>query len=275
MLDLHDKIQDALKVIQAKWNKTPKAGIILGTGLGGLVDEIEEEASFEYGDIPHFPASSVISHRGRLVCGTLCGVPVVAMEGRFHMYEGYSLKQITLPVRVMKAMGAELLLCSNASGGMNPFYNTGDIVLIDDHINLMGDNPLIGINDDRLGPRFPDMCEPYDQALIDVALKIARQEDIVAHRGVFVAVAGPNLETRAEYRFLRAIGADLVGMSTVPEVLVAVHCGLKVVGMSIVTDMCLPDALKPAVVSEIIAIANKAEPKLRTLVKGVLEQYAS
>lgn len=275
MLDLYDKIQDALKVIQGKWNKTPKAGIILGTGLGGLVDEIEEEASFEYGDIPHFPTSTAISHRGRLVCGTLCGVPVVAMEGRFHMYEGYSLKQITLPVRVMKAMGAELLLCSNASGGMNPFYNTGDIVLIDDHINLMGDNPLIGINDDRLGPRFPDMCAPYDQALIDEALKIARQEDIVAHRGVFVAVAGPNLETRAEYRFLRAIGADLVGMSTVPEVIVAVHCGLKTVGMSIVTDMCLPDALKPADVSEIIAIANAAEPKLRTLVKGVLTQYAN
>ncbi|CAE7382328.1 punA [Symbiodinium sp. CCMP2456] len=189
------------------------------------------------------------------------------------MYEGYSLKQITLPVRVMKAMGAELLLCSNASGGMNPFYKCGDIVLIDDHINLMGDNPLIGINDDRLGPRFPDMCAPYDHQLIDRALEIARKEDIVAHRGVFVAVAGPNLETRAEYRFLRAIGADLVGMSTVPEVIVAVHCGLRTVGMSIVTDMCLPDALKPADVSEIISIANKAEPKLRTLVKGVLTEF--
>ncbi|PQO28721.1 purine-nucleoside phosphorylase [Blastopirellula marina] len=274
MLDLYDKIQDAIQVIRAKWDKTPKAGIILGTGLGGLVEEIEEEASFEYTEIPHFPASTATSHRGRLVCGTLCGVPVVAMEGRFHMYEGYSLKQITLPVRVMKALGAELLLCSNAAGGMNPFHSCGDIVLIDDHINLMGDNPLIGINDDRLGPRFPDMCAPYDQELIDKALEIARKEDIVAHRGVFVAVAGPNLETRAEYRFLRAIGADLVGMSTVPEVIVAVHCGLKTVGMSIVTDMCLPDALKPADVAEIIAIANKAEPKLRTLVKGVLTEFA-
>ncbi len=275
MLDLYDKIQDAIQHIQAQWNKTPRAGIILGTGLGGLVEEIDEEASFEYGDIPHFPTSTAISHRGRLVCGTLCGVPVVAMEGRFHMYEGYSLKQITLPVRVMKALGAELLLCSNAAGGMNPFYQCGDIVLIDDHINLMGDNPLIGINDDRLGPRFPDMCAPYDQELIDTALRLARQEDIVAHRGVFVAVAGPNLETRAEYRFLRTIGADLVGMSTVPEVLVAVHCGLRTVGMSIVTDMCLPDALKPADVSEIIAIANRAEPKLRTLVKGVLQEFAA
>lgn len=274
MLDLYDKIQEAIQVIQAKWNKTPQAGIILGTGLGGLVEEIEEEASFEYTEIPHFPASTATSHRGRLVCGMLCGVPVVAMEGRFHMYEGYSLKQITLPVRVMKALGAELLLCSNASGGMNPFYNCGDIVLIDDHINLMGDNPLIGINDDRLGPRFPDMCAPYDHALIDKGLEIARKEDIVAHRGVFVAVAGPNLETRAEYRFLRNIGADLVGMSTVPEVIVAVHCGLKTVGMSIVTDMCLPDALKPADVSEIIAIANKAEPNLRTLVKGILSEFA-
>ncbi|PQO45460.1 purine-nucleoside phosphorylase [Blastopirellula marina] len=274
MLDLYDKIQEAIQVIQAKWDKTPQAGIILGTGLGGLVEEIEEEASFEYTEIPHFPASTATSHRGRLVCGMLCGVPVVAMEGRFHMYEGYSLKQITLPVRVMKALGAELLLCSNASGGMNPFYNCGDIVLIDDHINLMGDNPLIGINDDRLGPRFPDMCAPYDHELIDKGLEIARKEDIVAHRGVFVAVAGPNLETRAEYRFLRNIGADLVGMSTVPEVIVAVHCGLKTVGMSIVTDMCLPDALKPADVSEIIAIANKAEPKLRTLVKGILTEFA-
>jgi len=275
MLDLHDKIQDILQVIRKKWDKTPKAGIILGTGLGGLVEEIDVEADFEYTDLPHFAASTATSHRGRLVCGTLCGVPVVAMEGRFHMYEGYSLKQITLPVRVMKALGTEVLLCSNAAGGMNPFYRCGDIVLIDDHINLMGDNPLIGINDDRLGPRFPDMCEPYDQEMIDQALDIARKENIVAHRGVFVAVAGPNLETRAEYRFLRMIGADLVGMSTVPEVLVAVHCGLKTVGMSIVTDMCLPDALKPANVEEIIAIANSAEPKLRTLVKGLLQQMTS
>jgi len=271
MLDLHDKIEEAVAAIKAKWNKTPQVGIILGTGLGGLVEEIEEEASLEYSEIPNFPTSTAISHRGRLVCGTLCGLPVMAMEGRFHMYEGYSLKQITLPVRVMKAMGAELLICSNAAGGMNPFYRCGDIVMIDDHINLMGDNPLIGINDDRLGPRFPDMCQPYDQELIDVALGIARKEDITAHRGVFVAVAGPNLETRAEYRFLRTIGADLVGMSTVPEVLVAVHAGLRTIGLSIVTDLCLPDALKPADVSEIIAIANQAEPKLRTLVKGILQ----
>jgi purine-nucleoside phosphorylase len=192
------------------------------------------------------------------------------MEGRLHMYEGYDLQQITLPVRVMKALGAKLLVVSNACGGMNPQYKCGEIMLIDDHINLLGANPLIGINDDRLGPRFPDMCEPYDQALIERALEVARRENFVAHKGVFVAVPGPNLETRAEYRFLRMIGADVVGMSTVPEVLVAVHAGLKVVGFSIITDMCLPDALEPADVPKIIATANAAEPKLTKLVLGVL-----
>ena len=241
-----------------------------GTGLGSLVQEIEVDVAIDYGDIPHFPKSTAVSHAGRLVCGTLAGLPIVAMEGRMHMYEGYPLDMITLPVRVMKALGAELLVVSNACGGMNPNYRCGDIMVIEDHINLMGDNPLIGINDDRLGPRFPDMCEPYQQTLVDRALKIARKEDIVAHKGVFVAVAGPNLETRAEYRFLRTIGADVVGMSTVPEVIVAVHCGLRVVGFSIITDMCLTDALKPANVEEIIAVANEAEPRLTTLVKGVL-----
>jgi purine-nucleoside phosphorylase len=190
------------------------------------------------------------------------------------MYEGYSLKQVTLPVRVMKALGAELLVVSNACGGMNPNYRAGDIMVIEDHINLMGDNPLIGINDDRLGPRFPDMSEPYERTLIARALRVARREDIVAHQGVFVAVAGPNLETRAEYRFLRLIGADVVGMSTVPEVIVAVHCGLRVVGFSIVTDMCLPDALEAANLQKIIAVANEAEPKLRKLVGGVLAEEA-
>jgi len=270
MLDLHDKIEDAVAEIRKQWDKTPHAGVILGTGLGSLVKEIEIEVAIDYGDIPHFPQSTAVSHAGRLVCGTLAGLPIVAMEGRMHMYEGYPLKMITLPVRVMKALGAKLLVVSNACGGMNPNYRCGDIMVIEDHINLMGDNPLIGINDDRLGPRFPDMCEPYQQALVDRALSIARAEDIVAHKGVFVAVAGPNLETRAEYRFLRTIGADVVGMSTVPEVVVAVHCGLRVVGFSIITDMCLPDALKPANVEEIIAVANEAEPRLTTLVKGVL-----
>lgn len=270
MLELYAQIEEAVAAIKSQWGGSPHAGVILGTGLGSLVENIEVEATLDYEAIPNFPRSTATSHAGRLVCGQLQGLPVMAMEGRFHMYEGYSLKQITLPVRVMKAMGAELLVVSNACGGMNPYYQCGDIMVIEDQINLMGDNPLIGINDDRLGPRFPDMCEPYDQKLVDRALEIARRENIMAHKGVFVAVAGPNLETRAEYRFLRTIGADVVGMSTVPEVIVAAHCGLRAVGFSIVTDMCLPDALEPADVPKIIATANAAEPKLTKLVLGVL-----
>src|SRR5690606_4965800 len=245
------------------WDRTPAVAVVLGTGLGGLVEDIEVEAAIPYVEIPHFPQSTATGHRGRLVCGTMGGVPLVAMEGRFHLYEGYSLKQITLPIRVFRSLGAELLVLSNACGGLNPYFRSGDIMVIEDQINLMGDNPLIGINDDRLGPRFPDMCEPYDQQWIDRVIAIARQNQIEAHKGVFVAVAGPNLETRAEYRFLRMIGADVVGMSTVPETIVAVHCGLKVIGLSVVTDMCLPDALRPANVEEIIRIANEAEPQLR------------
>lgn len=270
MLDLYDKIQESVSFIRNQWDQTPHAGIILGTGLGPLVSKIDVAVAIEYSDIPHFPQSTALSHKGRLVCGTLNGLPVMAMEGRLHMYEGYPLKLITLPVRVMNALGANLLVVSNASGGLNPYYKTGDIMLIEDQINLMGDNPLIGINDDRLGPRFPDMCEPYSLDLVDRALTVARRENIVAHKGVFVAVAGPNLETRAEYRFLRTIGADVVGMSTVPEVIVAVHCGMRVVGFSVVTDMCLPDALKPADPHEIVKVANEAEPRLSALVTGVL-----
>ena len=275
MLDLYDKINEAAAAIRARWGHKPQAGIVLGTGLGGLVEEIEVEASIEYREIPHFPESTATSHRGRLVCGNLKGIPVVAMEGRFHMYEGYPLKQITLPVRVMKALGADLLVVSNACGGLNPYFQCGDIMVIEDQINLMGDNPLIGINDDRLGPRFPDMCEPYDQRLVDQSLDIARRENIRSHKGVFAAVAGPNLETRAEYRFLRTIGADAIGMSTVPEVIVAVHSGMKSIGLSVITDMCLADALKPSSVEEIIAIAGEAEPKLRTLVRETIAQYAA
>jgi purine-nucleoside phosphorylase len=274
MLKLYGQIQEAVARLQSRWGTKPYAGIILGTGLGGLVEEISVEASFDYSEVPHFPQSTAVSHRGRLVCGQLAGLPVMAMEGRFHMYEGYSLQQITLPVRVMRAMGAEVLVVSNACGGMNPYYRSGDIVVIEDHINLMGDNPLIGINDDRLGQRFPDMSEPYDRRLVELALDVARRENIAAHQGVFIAVSGPNLETRAEYRFLRLIGADVVGMSTVPEVIVARHCGLRVVGFSIVTDMCLPDALEEADIGKIIATANAAEPKLRSLVRGVLAAEA-
>lgn len=275
MLELYGQIEEAAAAIRKRWDETPRAGIILGTGLGGVAEEIESPVAIDYDQIPHFPRSTAVSHRGRLVCGRLRGVPVVAMEGRFHQYEGYPLKQITLPVRVMKALGAKLLVVSQAVGGMNPYYRSGDVMIIDDHINLMGDNPLVGINDDRLGPRFPDMSAPYTPELIDAGLEVARRENFVAHRGVTVAVTGPNLETRAEYRFLRMIGADVVGMSTVPEVIVAVHGGMRVFGLSVVTDMCLPDALKPANVEEIISVANAAQPKLRSLVLGVLEYEAA
>jgi purine-nucleoside phosphorylase len=270
MHDLTQQIDQAVAAIRRLWAGRPRVGIILGTGLGSLSAEIAAEATIDYAAVPHFPASTVQGHTGQLHCGAIRGVPVVAMEGRFHVYEGYTYQQITFPVRVMRALGAEVLIVSNACGGMNPQYARGDIMVIEDHINLMNGNPLIGPNDDRLGPRFPDMCVPYDRRLIDKALEIARREDFAAHKGVYVAVAGPNLETRAEYRFLRGIGADVVGMSTVPEVLVAVHAGMRVLGLSIVTDLCLPDALGPANIEEIIATANAAEPKLRKIVLGVL-----
>jgi purine-nucleoside phosphorylase len=275
MLELYGQIQAACEFIKSRWKSQPQVGIILGTGLGSLVKNIQVEAEIDYSEIPHFAASTATSHAGKLVCGKLCGLNVMAMQGRIHQYEGYPLKQITLPVRVMKAIGCDLMVVSNAVGGMNPFYRTGDIMLIDDHINLMGDNPLVGVNDDRLGPRFPDMSEPYDQALIDVALETARVNNIVAHRGVLVAVTGPNLETRAEYRMLRQMGADCVGMSTIPEVITAVHCGLRTIGFSIITDLCFPDALEPANVPKIIATANATEPKLLKLVMGVLERYTT
>jgi purine-nucleoside phosphorylase len=274
MLHIAAQISEAAAAIRRQWDPTPRAGIILGTGLGGLAEEIEGGVRIPYEAIPHFPRSTAISHAGNLVCGRLQGVSVVAMEGRFHFYEGWSLQQITFPVRVMKALGAGLLVVSNACGGLNPNFACGDIMVIDDHINLMGGNPLIGINDDGLGPRFPDMARPYDPALIDQALAIARRENFVAHKGVFVAVPGPNLETRAEYRMLRMIGADAVGMSTVPEVLVAVHSGLRVLGLSCVTDMGLPDNLHPVEISVILASAAIAEPKLRKIVRGVLESEA-
>jgi len=271
---LGEQIRDAVQSIRQQWNREAHAGIILGTGLGTLAQEITREAVIPYEEIPYFPRSTTVSHAGQLVCGLLAGLPIVAMEGRFHVYEGYSFQQVTFPVRVMKALGAKLLIVSNACGGMNPHYALGDIVVIEDHINLMNGNPLIGPNDDSLGPRFPDMSEPYDRKLIDRALAIARREDFVAHRGVYVAVTGPNLETRAEYRFLRGIGADVVGMSTVPEVIVAVHAGMRVLGLSVVTDLCFPDALKPAVVEEILRVAAEAEPKLRKLVIGILQAEA-
>ncbi len=270
MTALFDQIQEAATVIRSRWSGSPVAGIILGTGLGGLTQDITAEAVIPYEQIPHFPSSTAPSHKGQLVCGRLAGKPVVAMEGRFHFYEGWSLQQVTFPVRVMKELGCPVLIVSNACGGMNPQWNKGDLMLIEDHINLLGDNPLIGPNDDRLGDRFPDMCHTYDRELLARGRKIALEEQIDCQQGVFVAVAGPNLETRAEYRFLRAIGADVVGMSTVPEVIVAVHAKMRVFGISVITDLCLPDALEPVSLPEIIKTANEAEKKLRVLVRRLV-----
>jgi len=267
-----EHVDESARAVRARWSGSPSVGIVLGTGLGALAREVVIESAIPYPEIPHFPHSTVVSHAGQLVCGTLSGQTVMAMEGRFHLYEGYTAAQVTFPIRVMHELGCRTLIVSNAAGGMNPLHAKGDLIVIDDHINLMGVNPLIGPNDDRLGPRFPDLIEPYDRTLQQLALDIARESNIVAHRGVYVAVTGPNLETRAEYRFLRAIGADVVGMSTVPEVLVAVHAGMKVLGFSIVTDLCLPDALEPAKLEDILAVAGQAEGKLRTIVKRVLER---
>jgi purine-nucleoside phosphorylase len=267
-----ERVQDAVAAVRSRFGRAADVAIILGTGLGGLAKEIEIVESIEYGDIPGFALSTTESHPGRLLCGTLDGKTVVAMQGRFHRYEGYSLQRVTFPVRVLRALGATTLIVANAGGGMNPLWAPGDLVLIADHINLMGDNPLIGPNDDRLGPRFPDMSAPYDEGLRVLARSVALDRKIPIREGVYVAVTGPSLETRAEYRFLRAIGADVVGMSTVPEVIVAVHAGMRVLGLSILTDQCLPDALAPAHLEEIIAVANRAEPKLTRLVRGVLER---
>ena len=270
-----EQVREATEKVRSAWGGSPAIGLVLGTGLGALAREIEAGVVLPYPEIPHFPVSTVQGHAGQLVCGELAGHSVVAMEGRFHLYEGYTAAQVTFPIRVMKELGCRLLIVSNACGGLNPQFRKGDLMVIEDHINLLGVNPLIGPNDDRLGPRFPDMIEPYDQGLQDLALQAALEAEIRAHRGVYVAVTGPNLETRAEYRFLRGIGADVVGMSTIPEVLVAVHAGLKVLGFSIVTDMCLPDALQPVRIEEIIAVANEAEPKLQTIVKSVLKRWRS
>jgi purine-nucleoside phosphorylase len=258
--------------VRARFSTTPDVALILGTGLGALGREIAVRATIDYTDIPGFPLSTVESHAGRLLCGTLGGKSVIAMQGRFHRYEGYTLQQVTFPVRVLQALGATTLVVSNACGGMNPLWAAGDLMLISDHINMIGDNPLVGENDDRLGPRFPDMSAPYDPALRALARAVAIEQRLTLREGVYVAVAGPNLETRAEYRMLRALGADVVGMSTVPEVIVAVHGGMRVLGVSIITDQCLPDALEPASLEKILAVAGDAEPKLTSLVRGVLER---
>ena len=272
MTEIRKQIQEAVDFIRSKTTSKPSIGIILGTGLGGLVKEIKQEVAIEYARIPHFPVSTVESHHGRLLFGSLAGKKVVAMQGRFHMYEGYNLKQVTFPVRVMKFLGVTNLLISNAAGALNPLFRKGDVMIMSDHINLLGDNPLIGPNDDSLGPRFPDMSEPYSKELIALAEQAAHDLKIKVKKGTYVAMQGPNLETRAEYRFLRTIGADAVGMSTVPEDIVAVHMGMNVLGISIVTDECFPDLLKPVTLKEVIAVAKKAEPKMTAILKEVVKR---
>ena len=265
-------LREAVDVVRGRSRTQPEFAIILGTGLGRLAEEIEVEAILPYSEIPHFPLSTVETHSGKLILGRLSGRQVAVMQGRFHRYEGYSLRQVTFPVRVLHQLAAHSLIVSNVSGCMNPLWRPGDLVLLDDHINLLGDNPLTGPNLDELGPRFPDMSEPYDREMMGIAESAALELGIALRRGVYVAVSGPNLETRAEYRMLRAIGADIVGMSTVPEVIVARHMGMRVLGISIITDSCLPDALEPADISAIIQTANAAEPRLTALIRRLLEK---
>jgi purine-nucleoside phosphorylase len=267
---LFDRVERAASVVRQHTQVRPAVGIILGTGLGGLADEIQGAVSIPYEEIPGFPLSTVESHAGRLLVGRMGNRPVVAMQGRFHRYEGYDLGDVTFPVRVLRALGAGTLIVSNACGGMNPLWSPGDLVLLSDHINLLGDNPLVGLNDDRLGPRFPDMSDPYDPALRALARTAALELGLTLREGVYVAVPGPSLETRAEYRMLRTLGADVVGMSTVPEIIVAAHSGMRALGISIITDQCLPDALEPADIGKIIATAAKAEPALTRLIGSIV-----
>jgi purine-nucleoside phosphorylase len=268
---LRDQIEQAVGHIRGLHPARPRAGLILGTGLGSLAERIEVEATVPYQEIPHFPVSTVEGHAGDLVLGRISGIDCAVMKGRTHLYEGYTMKQVTFPVRVLRALGADLLIISNAVGGLNPLFSLGELFLTVDHINLMGDNPLIGPNDEALGPRFPDMSEPYDRTWIARAERIALEERIVLRKGVFVGVSGPNLETRAEYRFLRLLGADVVGMSLIPENLVAVHGGMKVLALSVITDMGLPDSLEPVDIDRILRTAAEAEPRLTRLVVRLLE----
>ena len=275
MHGLFEKINSAADAVRTRTHIRPRFGVILGTGLGDLADAMDVDAAVPYGDIPHFVSSTVEGHKGNFVLGTLGGQPIVAMQGRLHYYEGHSMQDVTFPVRVMRALGLEELIVFNAVGGMNPHLDLGDIVAVTDHINLMGDNPLIGWNDDRLGDRFPDMSEPYTRSCRARCEAVAMELGIPLRRGVLVAVAGPNLETAAEYRFLRRVGADIVGMSMVPETLVAVHARMRVLGLCVVTDLCRPDALEPVDIPRIIATAQSAEPRLRRIIIEYLKRAAS
>jgi purine-nucleoside phosphorylase len=271
-LTLTQKIDEAVAFIRGKSSVVPEVAIVLGSGLGNLSSHMEEDARVRFGDIPHFPKSGVEGHAGELVLGTVSGKPVAVMNGRVHYYEGYTMREVTFPTRVLRALGATKLILTCASGGMNPLYEKGDIVAIVDQINLTGDNPLIGPNDETLGPRFPDMSQPYDREFVRLAEDIALDEKIRLRKGVFVGVAGPNLETAAEYRFLQIIGADVVSMSMVAENIVAIHGGMRVAGLAVVTDLCLPDTLKPASHEEILKVAAGAEPRLTQLVFRLIKE---
>jgi purine-nucleoside phosphorylase len=268
---LVQNIDEAVQVIRNNWEVTPSWGIVLGSGLDAVAEAIDCEKTFSYAEIPHFVSTTATGHRGQLLCGKLAGIPVVAMRGRFHLYEGHSARQVTFPVRVMQALGIGGLIVSNAVGGLNPQLAVGDVMVIDDHINFLSHNPLIGSNNDQLGPRFPDMSCPYDGPLTERALAIARDENFSCQRGVYIAMLGPNYETRAEIRMLRTLGGDVVGMSTVPEVLVAAHAGLRVLGLSTVTNVCSPDRPITTSGEEVVAAAHRVQEKLRKLVMGIVQ----
>lgn len=267
-----DQIHETTAFIQQKISKAPEFGIILGTGLGALVEEIAVDLEINYDQIPNFPVSTVESHKGKLIFGRLAGREIMAMQGRFHYYEGYSMKEVTFPVRVMKTLGVQKLFISNAAGGVNLTYDVADLMIIEDHIDLMKESPLTGANLDEFGGRFPDMSEPYERKMIDEALAIAKTAGIQAHEGVYAAVSGPNLETRAEYRYIARIGADAIGMSTIPEVLVARHMDLPVFAISAITDRCDPDHLEKVEISKILAAAAKAEKGMTTIIKELIKK---
>jgi purine-nucleoside phosphorylase len=268
--DYQHKVESAAAFLSDRISSFPSTAIIMGTGLSHLGEAIDTRAAIPYGNIPHFPRSTVESHAGNLIVGTLAGVEIAALQGRFHLYEGYSAREITLPIRALALCGINRIIISNAAGGMNPDYRRGDIMVIEDHINMQGANPLEGENVDTWGPRFPDMSRPYDIELLNHASEAALKLGLDLQKGVYLAVAGPNLETRAEYRMIRTLGADAVGMSTVAEVLVARHMGLKVLAFSVITDECFPDTLEPVSLEDVLAAASKAEPRLRSLITEVL-----
>jgi len=272
MNQIIEKIAQTTQFLEEKGFTGASTAIVLGTGLGSFIDRVDVIQQISYNEIPHFPTSTVESHKGKLILAKVGNKKILVMQGRFHYYEGYSMQQITFPVRVFKALGVTNLLLSNASGGMNPEYKKGDLVLLTDHINMQPENPLRGVNEPGLGPRFPDMSQPYSIRLNKVFIKTALELSVPLKQGIYVAVPGPNLETRAEYRFLRVIGADMVGMSTVPEVIVASQIGLDCAAVSVITDECDPDNLQPVNIEEIIAVAAKADQKLSSVFKSVIEQ---